>query len=322
MADVREGRAKGDSGIYGFRAGFGHGLAATRERAHNPRMTSAKSVQPEAAVPQDRPVVRALALPISIAASAGLFAFVVPFWTNVRGVAGPTLADAERPVPAALVAVAAFALSTVVAILVARAVNAVVGTFVLGCGIGFLAMRTGAAQEFAFAGSRVGPMAVETAVWAALIALASFAIYRFGGRLSDFPETGESSIDSPFGREARRSWIAVLLALGFAWLACVTNSKGQAIAAVILGGFSAAFLARMLAPRTQPVFLAAMVVVGFALVQTYVAFALRGDLAVGIVDGSFPRLLRVMPVDVAAGALCGTALGFGFARSFAVPTAE
>ncbi|MDI9404070.1 MAG: hypothetical protein QM516_09380 [Limnohabitans sp.] len=285
-------------------------------------MPSVPSVQSEVAVPQDRPVVRALALPLSITASAGLFAFVVPFWTNVRGVAGPTLADAEQPILAAVVALAAFLVSTMVALLVARAVNAVVGTFVLGCGVGMLAMRTGAAQEFAFAGSRVGPMAAETAVWAALIALASFALYRFGGRLSDFPETGEASIDDALGSEARRSWISVLLALGFAWLACATNSKGQAIAAVILGGFFAAFLARMLAPRTQPVFLAAVVVLGFALVQAYIAFALRGDLAVGIVDGSFPRLLRVMPVDAAAGALCGTALGFGFARSFAVPAAE
>jgi len=285
-------------------------------------MPSVPSVQSEVAVPQDRPVVRALALPLSITASAGLFAFVVPFWTNIRGVAGPTLADAEQPIVAAVVALAAFLVSTMVALLVARAVNAVVGTFVLGCGVGMLAMRTGAAQEFAFAGSRVGPMAAETAVWAALIALASFVLYRFGGRLSDFPETGEASIDDALGSEARRSWISVLPALGFAWLACATNSKGQAIAAVILGGFFAAFLARMLAPRTQPVFLAAVVVLGFALVQAYIAFALRGDLAVGIVDSSFPRLLRVMPVDAAAGALCGTALGFGFARSFAVPAAE
>ncbi|MFO0874577.1 MAG: hypothetical protein U0575_11490 [Phycisphaerales bacterium] len=34
------------------------------------------------------------------------------------------------------------------------------------------------------------------------------------------------------------------------------------------------------------------------------------------IQGNWPRVLAAMPVDVAAGALAGTALGLGWARSF------
>jgi len=145
---------------------------------------------------QDRPVARALALPAGILASALLFALAVPFWTSLRGVAGPTVMDSERPVLAALVAIAAFAGSTAIAIVVARVVNAVVGTFVLGCGVAILAMRTGAAHDFVYGGTSLAHSAIETAVWGVLVAAASWAIYRFGGRLPDFPATGDAEVDS------------------------------------------------------------------------------------------------------------------------------
>ena len=68
-------------------------------------------------------------------------------------------------------------------------------------------------------------------------------------------------------------------------------------------------------------FVAAAAALAFGLVAMYIAFAARGALASGFVDGSFPRLLRLMPVDIAAGALAGSAMGFGFARSFVTPSA-
>jgi hypothetical protein len=271
---------------------------------------------------QDRPVARALALPAGILASALLFALAVPFWTSLRGVAGPTVMDSERPVLAALVAIAAFAGSTAIAIVVARVVNAVVGTFVLGCGVAILAMRTGAAHDFVYGGTSLAHSAIETAVWGVLVAAASWAIYRFGGRLPDFPATGDAEVDSPTGPSARRAWFAAVLAVVVAWFVLVTDTKGQAIGAVTLGAFAAGFLARSLARGTQPVYLAAAVLAAFAATLGYIAFSIRGDLSVGLIDGSFPRFLRVMPVDAAAGALVGSAMGFGFARSFVAPPEE
>ncbi|MFM7259103.1 MAG: hypothetical protein ACKO3W_00725 [bacterium] len=271
---------------------------------------------------QDRPVARALALPAGILASALLFALVVPLWTSLRGVAGPTLMESERPLLAALATIAVLAAATGIAIVVARVVNAVVGTFVLGCGVALLAMRTGAAHDFVYSGANLAHSAIETAVWGVFVGAASWAIYRFGGRLPDFPATGDAEIDSPAGPAARRAWFAAALAVVAAWFVLVTDTKGQAIGAATLGAFVAGFLARSLARATQPVYIAAAVLAAFAATFGYIAFSVRGDLAVGLIDGSFPRLLRVMPVDAAAGALLGTSMGFGFARSFVSPPEE
>jgi hypothetical protein len=277
---------------------------------------------PNNTVAQDRPVLRAFALPVGIVAAVFLFAAVVPLWTSLRGVAGPTVMDSERPMFAAIATVLAFAGATVVAIVVARIVNAVVGTFVLGCGVAYLAMRGGAAPDLVFGASNLTYSAMECGVWAVLVGAASWAIYHFGGRLPDYPLTGEDEVDSATGPMARRAWFAGAAAVGVAWLAAVTDTKGQAIGAATLGAFAAGFIARSIARSTQPVFVAAATVAAFAATLGYIAFAVQGDLAVGLIDGSFPRLLRIMPIDAAAGALAGTAMGIGFARSFAGPVEE
>ena len=85
------------------------------------------------------------------------------------------------------------------------------------------------------------------------------------------------------------------------------------------GGFVTGALGRILAPRTTPVYLAVAPMAVFAVVYTFMAFTVQGDLATDLVQGGFPRLLRIMPLDMAAGALAGTSLGFGFMRSFAEP---
>ena len=271
-------------------------------------------------VPQDAPLRRLVVLSCAIALVAGAFALVVPLWMSERGVVGPLLVDSERPVLSGLAALRAFVFATLVAIVVSRVVNTAVGTFVLGAGVGYLALRSGSAIDFAFGASRLVPAAVEIAGWSVLIAAASWALYRFGGRLPDFPLTGDDEIDSPTGPLARRSWFAAALAVAVAWLVAANDTKGQAIAAVVIGSFVAAFVARSLAKATQPVYLPAIIVLGFAIVSGFLAFAARGDLATGFVDGSFPRLLRLMPVDIAAGTLVGSAMGFGFARGFVSPT--
>ena len=271
--------------------------------------------------PMIHPLMRTLALPIGIALSAGAFALVIPLWTSARGVVGPTLADSETPVFAAIATMAAFAFATVVAIGVSRIVNACVGTFVLGCGVGMLALRSGNAADFAFGSSRLVPAAIETLVWALLIAGASYLIFTFGGRLADIPLQDDSEIDSTTGPMARRAWFAAVAGVVVAWFCAASDSKGQAIAAATIGSFVVGFGARWIARQTQPMFVAAAAALAFALVAMYIAFAARGELASGFVDGSFPRLLRLMPVDIAAGALAGSAMGFGFARSFVTPSA-
>ncbi|MCE2880971.1 MAG: hypothetical protein LW636_01235 [Planctomycetaceae bacterium] len=264
----------------------------------------------------DSTVRRVTVLIVAIALAACAFALTVPLVTSVRGVGGPLVADAERPMLAALGVFVAFAVVTAIACVVGKLLNAVVGLFVLGTGVGLLAMRTGTSLDFAFGGSSPKLAALELVAWTALVAAASHAVFRVAGPLSDIPPTHEDDIDSPTGAAARKSWLAGLAGIAVAWVAAATATKGQAIGAAVLGGFAAGAVGRMLAPRTQPVYLAAAPVAALALAHAYIAFAMRGELAAGVVDGSFPRLLRIMPIDAAAGSLAGVALGYGFARSF------
>ncbi len=264
----------------------------------------------------DSSVRRVVVLAVAIALAVSIFALTLPWFSSARGLNGPTIADASRPLMAALAAFVAFAATTVIAVLVGRMVNAVVGLFVLGTGVGLLAMRSGSALDFAFSHSSVLASAAELVCWSVLVAAASWAIFRFGGALSDVPPTHDDDIDSPLGSAARRSWFAAIAGVVVAWGAVVTMNKGQAIGATVAAGFAAGALGRLLAPRTQPIYLTAVTIAAFAIVFAFYGFTLRGDLAVGVVDGSLPRLLRLMPVDIAAGVLAGVSLGFGFARGF------
>ncbi len=267
--------------------------------------------------PQDRPVVRGVTLVVALILSALAFRAVQPFMGSARGVVGPLVADAERPVAGALAIVLAFAVVAAVSALVGRLVNAVVGIFVLGTGVAWLAMRSGSSVDFCFGGSSITAAGVELLGWTGLAVAGSHLVYRVGGALPDFPVTGDDEVDSPTGRFARISWLAAIAGVAVAWFAAAAASKGQALGAATLAGFATGAIGRLLAPRTPPVYLAAAPIAAFALVFLFIGFTARGDLAGGFVDQSLPRLLRMMPVDIAAGALCGTALGFGFMRSFA-----
>jgi hypothetical protein len=260
-----------------------------------------------------------IVLCLAIALAAVVFAAVVPLLESVRGVPGPTVADSARPALAVLGIVLAFAGTTAVAAFVARKLNAIVALFVLGAGIGLLSMRTGAVTDLAFGGSSLVLAAIESLCWTMLLVAACHAIFRFGGRLPDIPETHEDDIDSPVGRSARISWLAGIAGVVVAWFAVAALTKGQAVGAAVMGGFATGALGRVLAPRTTPVFLAAAPMAVFTATYAFMAVTVQPDLDASLVDGSLPRLLRIMPLDMAAGALAGTALGFGFMRSFAEP---
>ena len=286
-------------------------------------MASSDSASAPAPIAQDKPVVRSVTLFVALAIAALSFRAVEPFMTSTRGVAGPLVVDSERPAVAALAIFVAFAVVSAAAALVGRLVNAIVGLFVLGTGVGYLAMRCGSSIDFCFGGSSILAAGIELVAWTVLAAAGSHLVFKVGGRLSDVPFTGEDEIDSPTGPAARKAWLAALAGVGVAWLVAASATKGQAIGAATLAGFATGAIGRMISPRTTPVYLAAAPIGAFAALFLYLGFTTSGDLAAGFAQGALGsgmgRFLRLMPVDIAAGALCGTSLGFGFVRSFASP---
>ncbi|MFO0874578.1 MAG: hypothetical protein U0575_11495 [Phycisphaerales bacterium] len=100
-----------------------------------------------------------------------------------RAVAGPLLLLGDARTAAA--AIATTVALTIVAIVVARMVNSAVGIFVMGCGLGALAMRCGTVRDLVFGAVPTTRMALETLCWAALIGIAVAAIFALGGHLTD-----------------------------------------------------------------------------------------------------------------------------------------
>jgi len=284
-------------------------------------MASSDSASAPAPIAQDKPVVRSVTLFVALAVAALSFRAVEPFMTSTRGVAGPLVVDSERPAVAAAAILLAFIVVSAAAALVGRLVNAVVGIFVLGTGVGYLAMRCGSSIDFCFGGSSILAAGLELVGWTILAIAGSHLVFKVGGRLSDFPVTGEDDLDSATGAAARKAWLAAIAGVGAAWIVAATATKGQALGAATLAGFATGAVGRVVSPRTMPVYLAAAPIAAFAALFLFLGFTTSGDLAsgyaTGALNGGLGRFLRLMPVDIAAGALCGTALGFGFMRSFA-----
>ena len=84
------------------------------------------------------------------------------------------------------------------------------------------------------------------------------------------------------------------------------------------GCMFAGLLGRLLAPRTPPVFLFAAPVIFGGFGQLIASFVVPGDVGLDrlFITGALPRLAYPMPIDYAAGALVGIALGIGWSRSF------
>lgn len=265
---------------------------------------------------------RSLVLPLGIIASALLFALAVGPWISLRGIAGPVLAMSERPALAALATLGCLVVGVAIAAGVGRLINAVVGMFALGCGLGVLAMRAGTLEDLAFSGAAAGPtlrgMAIETLVWAVAIAAASVVTFRVAGPLPDAAEIDDPRVDGPFGRNAFLSLAAGLIVLPAAWLLALSPMKGQALGAVVVGSMLAGLGGRLLAPRVPPVLLFAAPCLAAALGQLVVSAIVpaASPIADLFVARQIPRIAVPMPIDWAAGGTVGIALGIGWSRSF------
>lgn len=240
---------------------------------------------------------------------------IAPLLSN-RGVAGPLVGDSLRPYLAIGVLLVCFAAIVAIGAVVGRLVNAVVGLFVVGVGLSVVSMQSGNVEDFVFGPSAMRTMPFETIGWAVLLALGSMAIFRFAGRLPDFPITHEEEFDAVCGKAAIKSWLAGIAAPIIASIIVANAMKGQAIGAAVVASLAVGVIARILAPQTQPVLLVAAPLVAAAVGQAFFIFSGLSAPADSFVANKLPSLLFVMPLDWAAGSLVGVSLGFGWARSF------
>jgi hypothetical protein len=205
-----------------------------------------------------------------------------------------------------------------VALGVGKAVNTAVGLFAAGCVLGVYAMRSGTVLDAAFDAASPGGIAVVSIVYAVLAGGLSWSTFVFAGPLPDMPADPDELPEHGFGAFRPRQLVAALASIAAVVVVVFmaqTDSKGQAIGAMTLGAMLAAMLARSIRARTQPVVVFAAPALALGLAQLALSFASGPGFDDDIVKGTVAPILRLMPMDIAAGSLCGVALGYGMTKS-------
>ncbi len=253
---------------------------------------------------------------VVIAAAACVL--VIPYTFSSRGIIGPTLLQAQSPITATVALVAGLAAATIVGAVVGRLTNAVVGLFVIGFGLGMLALRFGSIQDLAFADGSLPLLALETVLWAGAVLGSTLVVFWIAGPLGDFVTEEEDEPAS--SRWSLGGAAAGIVMLPVVWLMARSELRGQTIAATVLGGLVAGMLARLLSPQTQPRLIFATACLAGAVGHIIGAVAIQVSTADGMaaayVASTLPAVSLPLPIDYAVGSLIGVAMGLGWAASF------
>jgi hypothetical protein len=238
------------------------------------------------------------------------------FVVGTSGVAAPALIDAAHPGIAAAAVLVCLGAAVAIACSLARPVNAAVTLFAVGCSVAAFAMRGGTVADAVFHAQGFRWLGVETLAWSAFVGSAAVAAFRVGGALPDVPwldpdQSFAQSIMRPRALLALAAGVAAPAVLAFA---LVGASKGQSIGACTLAGIVVAVGSRLVAPREQPVLVFAAPAAGIGLAQLILAVPPGGGLDVAFASGALNPILCAMPADVAAGSLCGVAIGLGWSK--------
>ena len=275
------------------------------------------SPAPQLAAPAAESSVRRtvlLAVVIILVALLGLFAS--RFSVSPRGAASPALLVATQPTLAIAAALAAMIGSLLIALTLAKPINAVVSLFALGCAFAAYAMQTGTISDFVFLGANFKLAALETIAWSVFIALAAMITFRVGGPLVDVPahDSEGTFTGEIIHKRALMSLLAGVVAIPVLIFTMVGASKGQAIGACVIAGVLTAVIGRMIAPRAQPILLFAMPALVIGLAQLALAFTTTISPDIAFVNATLSPIRVPMPMDIAAGSLIGVAIGLGWTK--------
>lgn len=274
--------------------------------------------------PARNAVPRAVLTGLCISTCALLGLFAARFAMGPRGAIAPALLDTLSPAVSASVAFALLAVAAAFACALARPINAAVSLFCVGCGVAAYAMRCGSVSDAVFQGAGFRWFGAETLGWGAFVAAVSVAVFRVGGPLPDVPapDAEQSFLAGLLRPRALASLLAALAAPLLLVFTLVGASKGQAIGACTLAGVATAFVARLIAPREQPILLFAAPCVAIGVAQLVLAGPAMASLDAQFASGTLSPILCAMPADAAAGSLCGVAIGLGWSRGLVKRGAE
>ena len=242
--------------------------------------------------------------------------------TSDFGFVGPTMLQAANPVWSAIAMAILVILYTVLALVLARELNPAVALFVVGWGLGVLALSTSGISEFAWSEGSLWALGFETILWSIVLGLLVWVVMRLSGGLPDVPHDWRvepvGSFASLSSKPSLLAFACGAIALPLSWLLLADTLNAQALGAVVLASFFAGMAGRVAAPRLDPILIYFGVPLLGGIAQLVVASGWSGSLPDALVTGDIPRLASVMPLDWVAGSLLGVSMGIGWARSFIV----
>ena len=262
-------------------------------------------------------VIRFGSIGVALVVAVGAGLMCASLASDARGVV-PVIPQASVGLSGWVAVAALWTVSWFVALGVGKAVNTAVGLFAAGCVLGVYAMRSGTVLDAAFDAASPGGIAVVSIVYAVLAGGLSWSTFVFAGPLPDMPADPDELPEHGFGAFRPRQLVAALASIAAVVVVVFmarTDSKGQAIGAMTLGAMLAAMLSRSIRARTQPVVVFAAPALALGLAQLALSFASGPGFDDDIVKGTVAPILRLMPMDIAAGSLCGVALGYGMTKS-------
>jgi hypothetical protein len=262
-------------------------------------------------------VIRFGSIGVALVVAVGAGLMCASLASDARGVV-PVIPQASVGLSGWVAVAALWTVSWFVALGVGKAVNTAVGLFAAGCVLGVYAMRSGTVLDAAFDAASPAGIAVVSIVYAVLAGGLSWSTFVFAGPLPDMPADPDELPEHGFGAFRPRQLVAALASIAAVVVVVFmarTDSKGQAIGAMTLGAMLAAMLARSIRARTQPVVVFAAPALALGLAQLALSFASGPGFDDDIVKGTVAPILRLMPMDIAAGSLCGVALGYGMTKS-------
>lgn len=254
---------------------------------------------------------------IGILLSVVIATAALPWMTSPRGAVGPTVLQAYAPVSATIALAVCLLGAAVIAGLVGRYTNAIVGMFVLGCAAGAAAFGTIGTRELAFTTDASSTMlAIESIVLGGMLLGYALLIFRIAGPLPDIEPDGTGHSGGYFSLISCKAAAWALLVLVGVWFVAQSPMRGQALLAVVIGGMFAGLGGRLTFLGAQPLLLYAATCVVGAIGYIAASFMLEGTMDAAFVDDRMSPLLHVMPLDYMAGAAIGISLGLGWAKSF------
>ena len=239
-----------------------------------------------------------------------------PWLYSEVGMYGPTVFQATHPAEAVAAMLAATVVASIICVTIAKQISGLAGLIVVGAALGWAGLGLSPMRDVLFHGS-AGLVAADGFAWAIVVlGLAWRTLSRCGPCDDVHPETGHDPTDPLTSPEALKMLVAGLASLPVVWLVAQSDFRGQTLAATILGGVAAGLVGRLWSPNVQPVLLPLGVMLSGTMACWVAAAMLPEAVDRAYATGDVSNLVLPTPVDWAAGALCGVALGFAWGKGF------